>query len=212
MEKKTWNLPPVWMEPAEGTAEWYIGMYYGEGPYDVDEAEEMVHMGLKFEGNQIYFLHYPDGTVYAPLERRENVYYERPVWDQGRFGIAAVDFVKGEIAVYSYVPGQKPEILHVIRLSDIEDCYNLRLTMSPLTLGRQKDHMYEILWPEKKVFTIGDGDSMVYRDGNILYFSRWLEEPKYREYVVAVDIRTGKELSKKEGSLHRMPNGSFWLV
>ncbi len=36
--------------------------------------------------------------------------------------------------------------------------------------------------------------------------------PKYREYVVAVDIRTGKELSKKEGSLHRMPNGSFWLV
>lgn len=53
---------------------------------------------------------------------------------------------------------------------------------------------------------------MIYRDGNTLYFSRWAETPEYLEYVVAVNVETGEEISVEKGNLYRMPDGSFWLV
>ena len=212
MKKKKLDLPVLWMEQTEGTDEWYVGMHYGGGPYEIYEAEDMISMGLGFSGNQIYFIHYPDGEVYAPLKKKENVYYERPVWDEDRFGIAAVHFGKREVIIYSFMPGKEVQILHKIPLTDIHDCYNLRIEASPLTLSRQKDQVYEILWPEKKRFAVKENDSMIYRDGNTLYFSRWAETPEYLEYVVAVNVETGEEISVEKGNLYRMPDGSFWLV
>ena len=32
------------------------------------------------------------------------------------------------------------------------------------------------------------------------------------EYVVAVNVETGEEISVEKGNLYRMPDGSFWLV
>lgn len=53
---------------------------------------------------------------------------------------------------------------------------------------------------------------MICRDGDVLYFSRWTEEPYYQEYVVTVDINTGKELNVEKGSLYLMPDGTLWNV
>lgn len=48
MKKKKLELPVLWMEQTEGTDEWYVGMHYGGGPYEIYEAEDMISMGLGF--------------------------------------------------------------------------------------------------------------------------------------------------------------------
>ncbi|OUP62864.1 hypothetical protein B5F13_12045 [Drancourtella sp. An177] len=212
MQKRKFDLPDMYLELAEGTAEWYMGTHFFEEACDLYDAEEIVKQGKKFAGNQIYFIHYPDGSVYKPFEGRENVYYERPVWDKDCFGILSVDFSEGRIDIYTYCPGNAAEILATLPLTSVKDCYNLKVEMSPWTLGRQADSEYEIIWPLKKTFPIMDNESMICRDGDVLYFSRWTEEPYYQEYVVTVDINTGKELNVEKGSLYLMPDGTLWNV
>ena len=43
----------------------------------------------------------------------------------------------------------------------------------------------------QKKIEIGKTESLIFRDGNDLYFSKWYEDPEYRENVVVRDIYTG---------------------
>lgn len=212
MIKKKLNLPPMYLGMTGGTTEWYIGLYFPGETCDLYEAEQIINGGGRFEGNQIYFLHYPDSAVYTPFEIKENVYYEDPLWDNGRFGILAVDFTEKKIILYTYVPGEKPEILVALPLSEVKDCNNLKLEISPWTIGRQSDNTYEMIWPVKKIFPKGDNEGILYRNGSVLYFYRWVEEPKYQEFIVTIDIETGEEIEVEKGSLYRMPDGTLWNV
>ncbi|WP_283683112.1 hypothetical protein [Parablautia sp. Marseille-Q6255] len=212
MRKRKFELPNMYVELADGTLDWYIGLHFEEDICESYDVENLLREGGVFRGNCPYFIHYPDGTVYKPLEQKENVYYETPVWDRDRFGILSVDFGQKQIILYTYVPGGKPEILHSLPLDQVKDCYNLKLEMSPWTLGRQTEGVYEMIWPLKKEFPIGENESLICRDGDVLYFSRWIEDPCYQEYVVTVDIATGKELCVEKGSLYLMPDGSVWNI
>ena len=212
MVKKNFHHTSMYLSPAEGTSEWYIGTHFEEDICDLYEAEERIEFRGNFPGNQLFFLHYPDGAVHTPFEIRENVYYEEPKWDNGCFGILEVDFSSETIRLYTYVPGGKAEILVTLPLSAVKDCYNLKLDVSPWTISRQTDDVYEIIWPEKKSFALGKNGGMLYRNGSILYFSRWAEEPYYKDRVVTIDIESGKEIAAEEGSLYRMPDGTLWNV
>lgn len=212
MRKKIFDLPEMYVERAEGTEEWYFGTDFEEDICDLYEAEEMVKEGRIFPGNSLYFFHYPDGTVYHPFEKQKNVYYENPVWDKECFGILSVDFSAHKIILYTYIPGETPEILHSLSLDEVEDCYNLKLEMSPWILGRMTHDEYQAIWPIKKKFPLGDSETLICRDGSVLYLSRWVDEPVYHEYVVTVDIDTGKILNVEKGSLYLMPDGSLWNI
>jgi hypothetical protein len=98
-------------------------------------------------------------------------------------------------------------------LDETEDCYNLMLHEHPLTLSRQpNDGMFHIIWPEKISFCIGIRESFYRRDGNELYFSRWFEDPDYREETVVRDVRTGEIISVFPGSMYVMPDGDKWFL
>ena len=94
----------------------------------------------------------------------------------------------------------------------MEDCYNLKLEMTPWILGRQTHNEYEAIWPVKRKLPIGDNESMICRDGNVLFLSRWVEDPVYHEYVVTIDMETGEELCVEKGNLYLMPDGSLWNI
>lgn len=49
---------------------------------------------------------------------------------------------------------------------------------------------YMKYYGQKKI-EIGKTESLIFRDGNDLYFSKWYEDPEYRENVVVRDIYTG---------------------
>lgn len=64
----------------------------------------------------------------------------------------------------------------------------------------------------RKKIEIGKTESLIFRDGNDLYFSKWYEDPEYRENVVVRDINTGMIKEEFEGYLRVMPNEVYWRI
>ncbi|GAA0783727.1 hypothetical protein [Hathewaya limosa] len=210
--KRLNGIPEIYIEPAEGTDEWYVGV--NDNGCDLYEVEEIFKEEHYFQGTECYLIHYPDGEVYKPFNTQANVYVNKPIWDNGKFGILVVDFNLKKIFIYHYLPeSNKLKEIAEIPLSTVKDCYNLILDSSPLILGRSENNgIYEIVWPVKKEIQIEDTETLLYRDEDVLYFSQWVEDPEYHEYIIKRDMKTGKVLEKVSGMLYKMPNGTIWKV
>ena len=56
-------------------------------------------------------------------------------------------------------------------LAEADDCYNLLLHGSPLMVTRQgPENDFQMIWPDKCRFAIGDTETFYFRDGDRLYF------------------------------------------
>ena len=193
-----------------GTDEWYWSMDYTSG--DLYEAEELFQMKHEVECNSLYLIHYPDGKVYEPVPRTKDRYLGEPVYDSGTIAILMVDFAESMTHILRFDPasGETTETVQ-LPLSSVKDCYNLLLHTNPLTLTRQaNDNTFEIIWPERVRFSIGDTESFGFREGDRLYFTAWYEDPEYREETVFRALRTGELLERFPGDIWIMPNGEKW--
>lgn len=201
-------------EQVEGTLEWYFCKESKNCFCDLYEAEEIIKSGNIFPGMICHLIHYPEGTVHSPFERKENVYIERPVWDNGKLYFLSVDFTEQKIQIYIYDPdNQSLEMMKELPLGIVEDCYNLMLKVTPLMLCRDANSgIYEIIWPENKRIEIGKTEGLLFRDGEDLYFSEWYENPEYHENVIIRDLYTGKIKEKYPGYLCNLPNGVYWKI
>lgn len=96
-------------------------------------------------------------------------------------------------------------------LSSIDNCYNLRLHVWPLTLSRQpNDGVFELVWPERRSIAVDERESFFYREGDRLYFNRWYEDPDYREETLIRSAATGEVLEQLPGDIQIMPGGELW--
>lgn len=98
-------------------------------------------------------------------------------------------------------------------LAAVKDCYNLHLTAAPLCLTRQgHENDFQLIWPERGSFPIAPSESLDSRDGSVLLFSQWFEDPAYREETVVRRIPDGKILERLPGSLFTDPEGRRWVL
>ena len=193
----------------EGTDEWYYALDYPDG--DLYEAEELYRNGMKFKGNSLYLIHYPDGEVIRPLKKEENVYIGEPAYHEGKISILAVDFPKEEIRILSYdCKNRALDEVAVLPLTAVKDCYNLRLFEHPLILTRQSNDEFDIIWPLAEMIKTDTRESFFYRDGDRLYFNIWYEDPDYREETIIRDMNTGEIIERMSGDVHIMPDGELW--
>lgn len=201
-------------EEITGTDEWYSCKIPSNDFCDLFEAEEMARFGKIYPGMNCKLIHYPDGKVYSPFQIKENVYVDTPVYDRGVFYFLVVDFSKEMIRIFSYrVESNQLNQESELDLATVEDCYNLMLQVSPVTLVRDgNDGLLEIIWPEKHKIAIGDTESLCFRDGDNLYCCEWNEEPEYHEYVIVRDYHTGRVKEKYIGQMRKMPNGDVWIT
>ena len=81
-----------------------------------------------------------------------------------------------------------------------------------ITLTRQTGQRFQVLWPEKADFPIHPAESFCCREGDKLYFSRWYEDPDYREETVVRRMPDGEILDSFPGSLLELPDGRQWLL
>lgn len=204
-------------ERIEETNDWYCCSESKDPFCDLYEAAEIINMGLAYSGMTYHLIHYPDGKVYTPFPARENVYIERPVWNNGGFAYLAVDFDSEQVQIFHYIPEKDSlETLVEIPLQEIQSCYNLKLNTAPLMLTRDTNEgCFEILWPIQKEIPIEDTEGFLFRDDNELYFSRWHEEGEdetyaYSEEVIVRDLDTGEISTSFEGYLTRLPGGIYW--
>ena len=102
------------------------------------------------------------------------------------------------------------ELIKELPLGIVKDCYNLMLKVSPITLTRDENNgIIEIVWSENKEIGVGATETLLFRDGDDLYFSEWYENPKYHENVIVRDLKTGKIKEKQPGYLCRLPDGFY---
>lgn len=201
-------------EVIEGTNEWYSCMESKSSFCDLYEAEEIIKSGNKFPGVTEHLIHYPEGRVYTPFKLQENIYVEKPVYADNCFYFQVVDFTRSMVEIFQYKPITNAlHLMAEINLTEIKDCYNLRLEVSPVMLGRSgNEGYYEIIWPERKIIPLSNTETVCFRDGNLLYSSEWIEDPEYHEFVIIRAIDTGEIIEKRNGSICRLANDIVWEI
>ncbi len=201
----------AYLEHLTGSGEWYWGTDYTSG--DLFEAEDLYRHGHRVRRNRLVFVHWPDGRVYEPVRAKDGQYFGRPAYDNGSPVILLADFPAGKIRLllYNDFCSEVTPIMTLPR-SAVEDCYNLMPHTAPLCLTRQTADRFQIIWPDKADFAIHPAETFCFRDGDRLYFSRWYEDPDYREEVVVRRLPDGEVIEQFRGSLNAMPDGQQWLL
>lgn len=202
----------TYLEPLTGSREWYWGADYASG--DLYEAEELFRSSHPIQKNRLILVRCPEGTVYEPFRTEPGQYLGRPVYHDGQVVLLLVDFPKAEIRILVFDETAGTTMpLAVLPLSIAADCYNLMLEASPLLLTRSAhNNKFQILWPERRDFTVEDHEYFAFLEGNKLYTSVWYEDPDYREEVLVRDYETGDVLERIPGNLRAMPDGQNWLL
>ena len=199
-----------YIEKIKGSENLYWGMDYTGG--DLYEAEELYTDGHRIGHTRLIIVSYPEGRVMEPIPAREGLYFGKPVFHEGKTILLSADFPKGEIFLDACEEKTgKIETIAVIKREDFEDCYNLMPEIEPLMLSRQTGDVFEVLWPERIRIPKKGNETFCFRDGDLFYFSAWIEDPDYREELVIKD-REGHEISRRPGSLMDMPEGKKWLL
>jgi len=201
-----------YLETLEGTYSWRWGMDYTDG--DLYEAEDLYRDGHEIRSNRLIFVSYPGGKVYEPVKASEGQYLGRPVWSEDRIFCLSVDFKAGKIHILRCLEDMSgAEITKEIPLKEVKDCYNLMLDTEPLTLVRQgHENDFQVVWPERGDFGISPTETFYFRDGDRLIFSKWYEDPYYREETVVRAYPSGEVLEEIKGAVIRMPDGQKWML
>lgn len=201
----------TYIEPLEGSTDWYWGTDYTSG--DLYEAEELFKQGHPIHQNRLVFVHYPDGKTISPLIAQDGQYFGRPICCDSRICILMVDFPNRKIKILQFDDALEKELSPIeLLLSEVEDCYNLMLKTSPLMLTRQSNNKFQILWPEKVEFDVENTESFDFRIGEKLYFSAWYEDPEYREEAILRTVDKGKITARIPGNITVMPDGQMWII
>ena len=198
------------LERMDGT-DWQWGSDYTSG--DLYEAEELYRGGHPIRKNRLVFVRCPEPRLYEPVKAREGQYFGRPCFEGGRVYLLLADFPQKEILIFRCAPDmESAEVSVRLPLDVVPDCYNLMLHASPLTLTRQgHEGVFQVVWPQRASFPIHGAESLDFREGDELIFSRWYEDPDYREEAVIRRYPTGEVLERLPGTLMTMPDGQRWL-
>ena len=161
------------------------------------------------------FLHFPEGRRAEPIQAAAGRYFGDPVFYREQVYLLLVEFPAEQILISRWDPETDlVERVAELPLSSAIDCYNLKLYAgNDLMLVRQGGgEPFQMLWPEKAQFPIGEREGFAFRDGDSLYFRRWEEDPNYREEVVVRQFPTGEVLEMLPGTLQELPMGQYWLL
>jgi hypothetical protein len=194
--------------PVYGANNWYYA--YGRSSRE-DILADADYLARLTEGaeNRPYLV-IDDGWQrgrYDEQGRYEEIYNGGPWEPNDRFGDMRA--LAEEIRVLAYDGDIKPIV--TLPLSAVPDCYNLMLHRSPLCLTRQTGDAFQIVWPEQVSFPIAAQETFCFRAGERLYFSKWFEDPDYREELVVRDL-TGAVLAQRPGTAQTMPDGQLWTL
>lgn len=202
----------TYLESLGASENWYWGTDYIMG--DLYEAEEVYNAGTDFKPNRLIFVHYPDGEIFEPIRAEKNQYLGLPAYIEGVIYILLVDFDKKLIRLFQcssdlndiYVKAEIP-------LDEVKDCYNLNINGSPVMVTRQgAENLFQVIWPEKVNFAIGERESFINRVGDSLYFSEWYEDEEYREEVNIREFATGNLIEKMDGTFFSLKNNVNWIL
>lgn len=213
MDMKTIDLKGIsYITKLEGTEKWYWGSDYVHG--DLYEAEEVYGTGEEVKCNRLVLVKYPEGRVIEPVKLDRGQYFGNAAFERNQIVILYVDFIEGKIILKSFdCESEEVRTLAELKRSEIHSCYGLMLQTNPLFLScDENDCKFQILWPEQAEFEIEKTETLHTREGDILIFSAWVEDPDYREEMIVRKYPTGEIVERQNGTIMDMPDGQRWLL
>lgn len=189
------------------------GWYWGcdQVSNDLYEAKELYESGHRFRKNRLILVRAEDGKIIEPVKPEDGQYFGRPYYTEDGIMLLMVDFPGEVIVIFCCDPEAETKEYARIPLHDAGDCYNLMLHGDPLMLTLQNSSMFRVIWPYKLDIAIEPSESFDFADDGMLYFSKWIEDPDYRETYVIRDMQ-GKIAGQGDGSIQIMPDGQKWLL
>ena len=110
-----------WIEPLEGSGQWFGALITVAEIYT--RRENLFKKGYSVEPNRLVFVHYPEGEVIEPVLAEPGQYFEKPIYDNGRFIMLLVDFPLAKINIIAYKPETKKiSSLVTLPLAVAENC------------------------------------------------------------------------------------------
>ena len=202
----------TYLQELNHSEEWYWGTDYSMG--DLYEAEEVYNSGETFKPNRLIFVHFPDGKVVEPIRATKNQYFGIPAFINETIYILLVDFEEKVIRLFNCSSDLKEINVQVeVPLYEIKDCYNLNVNGNTAMITRQGvENIFQVLWPEKVEFAIGERESFIYRVEDRLYFLEWHEDEEYREEVNVRKFPTGDLIEKIDGTFFNLKKGMEWIL
>lgn len=220
MTNGIYYLQPIF----SGCCNWYWGE---DSTGDLYEAEESYKAHKPMRPNRFILMRLPEGEIIEPIQLTEGQYLGMPsLYHEHKVHIVMVDFNAQKIHLLAFDPdgilqGEKVQTLDILPLSHVEDCYNVFLKGSPVSLTRQSNEQYfQIVWSLEDGcmdvgFSLEDRESFSHRDGDKLYFTSWWEEeePEY-EYHEEVIIRNmkGEILERFEGNIQEIRPTEYYVL
>lgn len=182
--------------------------------YFIKDCQYAILPLLPRHGKQKAWLHFASLVYSKDIVAHEGQYFGAPGFENGRLQILMADFPAGKIYVFQYDPTSEQLTLRAeLPRSAIKDCYNLMFQQSPLMLVRHSfEKRLQFLWPETAEFEIGNTETFYSREGDDLYFTRWFEDPDYREETVIRRWPTGEIVKVIPGTLMELPDGQRWVL
>lgn len=196
---------------------WYFQNTEISDFYDLN----MMKITGDLKGSEIVFISYPEEKVIKPFEKEMGVYYNKPLYLEGKIYFIRVDFNDDKVEVLGLDPkSEKVEEIFSSSLKDV-DLYNLGLSKYPLMLLSQDDSELKVYYPESIIIKKDPTESFLYKLYDKYYFSSWGEsgvlqngilgsDYEYFEDLVIKD-KDGNILSKERGSIEEVEDGIFWI-
>lgn len=190
---------------------WYSSLDYPSR--DLYDGQQIFSRENRLEGSRLFLIHYPDGRIIQPIEKKDNVLLTLPIIIDDLFVFLKADFNDSTVSICSFsLITEKLRIIETFGFEQIGSFYNLLLRGTPLLLYRQQNNTFRSFWPIQSEFETEPSESLNFRDGDLLYFTGWVEDPEYREFTVVRDIHTGNIVQKMDGDIRIMPNGEKWRI
>lgn len=193
---------------------------YGYAQSDFEDFYEMPDFmkGNGYQGLVLYIYDYETGKVYIPFEKERNVIYGNPIFNEGYLYFLRGDFNQNIIELYKYLPPSGPEKIWESSVENLK-LYNLMLMGGGVNVISQDGAVF-CYYPEPYVCKEEPNESLIWIEGDKLYFSAWVEEGvegeliteqyKYYEKLI-IKNRQGEVLSEELGVLAQTEDGEFWL-
>ena len=195
----------------EGSSEWMWGTDYTYG--DLYEAEELYEYGSRIVSNRLILVNRFSAQVFEPVAQKAGQYFGKPVVQDGKIMILAADFSEKSVRIVSFDPQSGAlETEAKIPRSSFQNCYNLSLQRNPLMLTRIDSESFDVIWPVAKSFAVKGNETFCFLKDGRMYFSRWFEDPDYREETFIRDFETGETLEVIRACLCMNEDGQWWML
>lgn len=207
----------------------YVEKIYGQDRYgyaksDFEDFYDLIQWAERggYSGLELLIYDFETGEVHKPFEKKRNVVYGTPVWEEQGICFLKGDYDERLVTLYRYLPEKSPEKVTELSMDEI-NLYNLDIIGNPLhIISQEGGESLCCYYPERFSFDLGERESVALIEDGKVYIQEWVEEGwdtendcatedyQYYNRILVKDF-AGNTISEEIGCLFKCSNGDLWI-